>query len=39
MFLFDFKPRSSKITDAQVVNKAKSKLPILSAGTCKVEGR
>ena len=36
MALFDFKPRSSKITDAQVVNKAKSKLPILSAGNVKL---
>lgn len=37
MALFDFKPRSSKITDAQVVNKAKSKLPILSAGNVKLK--
>lgn len=37
MALFDFKPRSSKITDAQVVNKAKSKLLILSAGNVKLK--
>lgn len=37
MALFNFKPRSTKATDAEIASKAKSKLPVLSSGGVKLK--